>query len=405
MKQSTELPEPYGRMWPGVEVAGSPGRSAYVRSGEVMVPEDRAGEAMERLEGARWDRERPCPRTHARLVLEGGDRDVLRATERLREAGVPAAPNHVLVGIGAVTYAGAPRVQGGPGARVRPAGPVPDAPELGRGDGDGDGDGDGVGIAVLDTGLRSDNPWLAAHLPIDPSSDDWEEVDVEGDRILDAEAGHGTFIAGLVLQIAPGARVSVVRVLDSHGLGDDATVAAGLERLGEDVGIVNLSLGGYTVDDAPPPVLAAQYRGAPRSRGDRRRGRRQRRPRAARSGPLRCDPSWQAHASTRRGAARTTRTTAPGSTSGRAVRTSIRRSWTSGRRSGRRAGPPPSRAGRSGTGPRSPRPSSRRPSGCSRRDRGARPPRPCERCVASAGRPSRTGASLRRSSISSDSPS
>jgi hypothetical protein len=49
----------------------------------------------------------------------------------------------------------------------------------------------------------------------------------------------------------------VVKVLDSHGVGDDFTVARVMEGLPPDVDIVNLSLGGYTEDDAPPLATAA----------------------------------------------------------------------------------------------------------------------------------------------------
>ena len=78
----------------------------------------------------------------------------------------------------------------------------------------------------------------------------------QADGFLDTEAGHGTFITGLVLQVAPSARVHVVKVLDSEGIGDDVSVASGLERLPEPVQILNLSLGGYTGDDQPPLALA-----------------------------------------------------------------------------------------------------------------------------------------------------
>jgi subtilisin family serine protease len=86
-----------------------------------------------------------------------------------------------------------------------------------------------------------------------PNSDDvW---DVERDGYADAEAGHGTFIAGLILQVAPAASVYAVKVLDSHGVGDDLSVAAAIEQL-PDIDIVNLSLGGYTDRDTAPLAIA-----------------------------------------------------------------------------------------------------------------------------------------------------
>lgn len=249
---SEGLPGGWREAWPGVEVVEEGGRTSYVRHGELLVTADRAHDAARLVPAARRDRERPCPASHTRLLLDTDGAGIMAAVETLRAAGMAAAPNHVLGGVPAVTYAGAPRMQGGPSARVRPAPPVPDAPPLGAGDGAG------AHVAVLDTGIRSDNPWLAAYVPSDPSSPDWEQLDADGDRVLDAEAGHGTFIAGIVLQIAPAASLTVIKVLDSHGMGDDATVAAGLERLPDGVDVLNLSLGGYTVGDEPPPALAGQ---------------------------------------------------------------------------------------------------------------------------------------------------
>ena len=46
-------------------------------------------------------------------------------------------------------------------------------------------------------------------------------------------------------------------MLDSHGVGDDLTVAKAMEQLPQDVDIVNLSLGGYTDDDAAPLAIAS----------------------------------------------------------------------------------------------------------------------------------------------------
>ncbi len=64
-----------------------------------------------------------------------------------------------------------------------------------------------------------DHQWLTAVQRAPGSADVW---DVEPDGYADAESGHGTFIAGLILQVAPAAEVYVVKVLDSHGVGDDA---------------------------------------------------------------------------------------------------------------------------------------------------------------------------------------
>jgi hypothetical protein len=113
-----------------------------------------------------------------------------------------------------------------------------------------------VSIAVLDTGLFK-HEWLAAVQAAANSQDVW---DVEPDGYADNESGHGTFIAGLIRQIAPAATVSVVKVLDSHGVGDDLAVADAVARLPAEVDIINLSLGGYTDGDSAPLAIASVLR-------------------------------------------------------------------------------------------------------------------------------------------------
>ena len=98
-----------------------------------------------------------------------------------------------------------------------------------------------------------DHQWLTAVQRAPGANDVW---DVESDGYADTEAGHGMFIAGLILQVAPAAEVYVVKVLDSHGVGDDAAVAAAMEQLPQDIDIVNLSLGGYTDDDRGPLAIS-----------------------------------------------------------------------------------------------------------------------------------------------------
>jgi hypothetical protein len=181
-------------------------------------------------------------------------REVLDAIAKLRKATagrpqgpVRVAPNHVLVGEG-ITLTGEPRLQGGPGSSVRLA-PLPKTLPLRT---SRRGDGKGVRIAVLDTGMF-EHEWLKGVQRAPDSDDVW---DVEADGYGDAEAGHGTFIAGLIRQVAPAAAVYAVKVLDSHGVGDDLGVADAIAKLPPDIDIVNLSLGGYTDRDAAPLALA-----------------------------------------------------------------------------------------------------------------------------------------------------
>lgn len=139
----------------------------------------------------------------------------------------------------------------GPADLARPAEPMP-APEPAvpaRRD---------VTVAVLDTGL-SPHPWYEAR--------DWfaaqrqevgEVLDADLDHELDGQAGHGTFIAGVVLRHAPSARISAQRVLGPDGVCDELDVIRALARLAAtgEADVVNLSLGCYTFDDRPSPVLA-----------------------------------------------------------------------------------------------------------------------------------------------------
>jgi hypothetical protein len=205
---------------------------------------------------------------------------VQRALDALRDAGATAEPNHVV--LGSQTIRGMPvgaeaHFAGGmiftaelidspigkvlkstsdpappPAWLPRPLGiPGRPAPRL----------------LVLDTGLRTDggggaavehpeltcarlhSPWLQRS----PGAiDDEDEYDDDGSGTLDFEAGHGTFITGVIQQICPDAEVHVAGVLSSFGDGDVANVIAAFELALERAGsfdVVVMSLGGYMSDD------------------------------------------------------------------------------------------------------------------------------------------------------------
>lgn len=109
-------------------------------------------------------------------------------------------------------------------------------------------------IAVLDTGydraVKDLHPGLYERLDYDGDEDA-----VTGNGFLAQEAGHGTFIAGIIMKHSPQLRIRQVRVLDPTGVGDDATVAHGLADARASV--INMSLGGYTHGGRPPVALAA----------------------------------------------------------------------------------------------------------------------------------------------------
>lgn len=124
-------------------------------------------------------------------------------------------------------------------------------------------------VAVLDTGLGA-HPWLPDDVVVavdDPTGDDAAYAGVVGtvhpdsdpethpslgdplDGVLDPAAGHGTFIAGLIRQVCPHARILAVRVSDGQGVILEDVVLDALGRLldamrnGAQVDVLNLSFG------------------------------------------------------------------------------------------------------------------------------------------------------------------
>ncbi|WP_051639742.1 S8 family serine peptidase [Cellulomonas sp. URHE0023] len=130
------------------------------------------------------------------------------------------------------------------------------------------GDGSGAKVAVVDTGIdgtiRGDG-WLTG---IERRSDvptthaDENNVDpldnTPDDGFLDFSAGHGTFVSGVVAQVAPTADIEVYRALSTAGTGSEIEVACALIRAVRDgADVVNLSLGTQTQYDQPSLALAA----------------------------------------------------------------------------------------------------------------------------------------------------
>lgn len=115
---------------------------------------------------------------------------------------------------------------------------------------------------VLDTGLASTafrSAALTGVLPLlSSTAADGDQPDEDADQALDAAAGHGTFIAGLIEQAAPGTSVTLHRVLHAQGDGDEVQIAAAIDALPDPPAagaLLNLSFGGYVLED--PGLLAA----------------------------------------------------------------------------------------------------------------------------------------------------
>jgi subtilisin family serine protease len=243
--QEAQLERVLARHRDAVVVEPTGGRPALIRRDQILV----AGHDAPVVEGLvrRWSDSRHDEPGVCRLRLRAAARvDVCELAAHLSGDGPPrrlaVAPNHLVHG--------QPMWWSGPADLPRPAPPidVPTAAAAAR----------PVTVAVLDTGL-SPHPWYDDREWYAEQRDEVAEVlDADLDYELDAQAGHGTFIAGVVLQHAPTARIRARKVIGSDGIGDEFDVIRALTWLAEwgRADIVNLSAGCHTYDDRPSPVLA-----------------------------------------------------------------------------------------------------------------------------------------------------
>jgi len=117
--------------------------------------------------------------------------------------------------------------------------------------------GAGVVVAVVDTGIDLNHPAFAKSITGKNTWLDLVGLDAtpqEEGSVLDDAYGHGSAVAGIVLQMAPEAKILPVRVLSPEGSGDPLNVALGIiwaEQKGAD--IINLSLGSRQ----PSPLVEA----------------------------------------------------------------------------------------------------------------------------------------------------
>jgi len=172
-------------------------------------------------------------------------RELADVARSLRNQGFVASLNHMMP----TGYVG--KAKGGPLPAPSPGPYQPDG-----------GPGEPTKVAIIDTGIAAEirtDGWLSRV----PRADNVDPLDrfplPAGDGYLDFDAGHGTFVAGIVQQVAPGAEITVYRALDSDGLASEVTVACEMIRAVKEGGaqIVNLSLGGHTLDNVPPVAVQA----------------------------------------------------------------------------------------------------------------------------------------------------
>ncbi len=114
-------------------------------------------------------------------------------------------------------------------------------------------------VAILDTGC-GEHPWLDNAVIkdvaqvyggeigiVDPVSDPDTHPSMGSplDGVVDSAAGHGTFIAGIVVQTCPEARILPVRVADGEGVIRESDLIGALGRL---VAIVEDTKAGHRID-------------------------------------------------------------------------------------------------------------------------------------------------------------
>jgi len=114
-------------------------------------------------------------------------------------------------------------------------------------------DGTGVIVAIIDTGIVASSPAIVGHLApggrdfidgdFDPS-DVGNGVDDDKDGLIDEGVGHGTFVASLVLAVAPNAMILPIRALNSDAVGTASTVAQAIAyAVAQGADVINLSAG------------------------------------------------------------------------------------------------------------------------------------------------------------------
>ena len=98
--------------------------------------------------------------------------------------------------------------------------------------------GQGVLSAVIDTGIDDTHPELLGKVsafglnllePGTPPTEWGNGIDDDGDGYIDEAVGHGTFISGLMTLVAPQVLILPIKVLNSDGIGNLDTIAAGID--------------------------------------------------------------------------------------------------------------------------------------------------------------------------------
>jgi len=104
--------------------------------------------------------------------------------------------------------------------------------------------GAGVKVAVIDTGIDLHHPAFVGKLAPEYEWKDFVDGDSYPQEERGAVYGHGSGVAGVILQVAPNVTILPIRVLRSDGTGDLTDVAAAIDwAISQGVKVINLSLG------------------------------------------------------------------------------------------------------------------------------------------------------------------
>ena len=187
------------------------------------------------------------PARLARLRANIGATALADAVRTLRAHCIDASPNGVAA-FGMRSKAG---------VTAEPAtGPMPPiaAPNAGK----------GTHVVVIDTGMaaaaKSRTDKLLAGIAINAANTDPLTAinkQVHGVDLLDAAAGHGTFVAGIVRQVAPKCKITMIRALDSDGVGTELSVRNAIIAAAHlKPHVINMSFGAESLDNQPPVALS-----------------------------------------------------------------------------------------------------------------------------------------------------
>lgn len=223
------------------------GSNCLIARGEIVLPrESYCGDVAKTAELGGYQPYNPGVRPSGLLRLREPARlkqHVEQTLDQCHALGAAAWRNYVVAAAAVGKGIGGPEPVGAPNASPGALSPDERRPT----------------VAVIDTGIveqqRTDG-WLTSVDRSDTNIDPLDVLPVKDDY-LDFQAGHGTFVAGIVQRVAPEADIRIYRAADTDGFATDDDIAdAMLQAWYEGARIINVSLAGRTLDDRPPQAMA-----------------------------------------------------------------------------------------------------------------------------------------------------